>query len=200
MLDTQQHNCTQFNAINLLFFIQKRLILKKCLKKCVDNWYTQFNDILRENFGKTTIHLIPFGNSLRSDDGVGIYIINELRKKIRNKKNNYIKIHSMKFIMETIFNYMQKGDLIIVLDAVRANYPPGTILFERISSTKFGFFGTHNIPLKLILERQSLMDYSYLLGVVPYDLSIGEKLSTIVKSAADEIVDLLYRSIIRWSS
>ncbi|MEM2550468.1 MAG: hydrogenase maturation protease, partial [Nitrososphaerota archaeon] len=119
---------------------------------------------------------------------------------IRNKKNNYIKIHSMKFIMETIFNYMQKGDLIIVLDAVRANYPPGTILFERISSTKFGFFGTHNIPLKLILERQSLMDYSYLLGVVPYDLSIGEKLSTIVKSAADEIVDLLYRSIMRWSS
>jgi len=182
------------------FFIQKRLILKKCLKKYVDNWYTQFDNILRENFGKTTIHLIPFGNNLRSDDGVGIYIINELRKKIRNKKNNYIKIHSMKFIMETIFNYMKKGDLIIVLDAVRANYPPGTILFERISSTKFGFFGTHNIPLKLILERQSLMDYSYLLGVVPYDLSIGEKLSTIVKSAADEIVDLLYRSIIRWSS
>ncbi|MEM3491674.1 MAG: hydrogenase maturation protease [Nitrososphaerota archaeon] len=190
----------QFNAINLLFFIQKRLILKKCLKKYVDNWYTQFDNILRENFGKTTIHLIPFGNNLRSDDGVGIYIINELRKKLRNKKNNYIKIHSMKFIMETIFNYMQKSDLIIVLDAVRANYPPGTILFERISSTKFGFFGTHNIPLKLILERQSLMDYSYLLGVVPYDLSIGEKLSTIVKSAADEIVDLLYRSIIRWSS
>lgn len=164
------------------------------------NWYIQFNDVLSKNFGKTTIHLIPFGNSLRSDDGVGIYIINKLRKKIRNKRLNYIKIHSVKFTMESIFNNIKKGDLIIVLDAVRANYPPGTIVFESMTSTKFGFFGTHNIPLKIILERQSLMDYSYLLGVVPYDLNIGEKLSSVVKSSADKVIDLLYRLIVRWSS
>lgn len=164
------------------------------------NWYAQFSDVVSKNFGKTTIHFVPFGNNFRSDDGVGIYIINRLRKKLGNNRISCIKIHLVKLIIESIFNDVNRGDLVIVFDCVRANAPPGAILFERISSTKFGFFGTHNIPLKLILEHKSLMDNSYLLGIVPYDLSIGDKLSSIVKGAADEVVDLIYRSIIRWSS
>jgi hypothetical protein len=64
-----------------------------------------------------------------------------------------------------------------------------------LSTAKFGFFATHNIPLKVLLEYRLMLDNSYLLGVVPYDLSVGEGLSPFVKTVADYIVDELYRIV-----
>lgn len=166
----------------------------------MDVWLKDLNEILSKNHNNAYVHFIPFGNNFRSDDGVGIYIVNKLRKKLRNNKPSFIKIHTVKLNLESLFRNFSKDDLLIIFDAVQVNAPPGTVVFTGMPSAKFGFFGTHNIPLRLILEYQSILERSYLLGIVPHDLSIGEELSPVVRKAADEVVDLIYRSIIRWSS
>jgi hydrogenase maturation protease len=161
----------------------------------VDAWICEFSHLLSKNYGKCVVHLVPLGNSLKRDDGVGIYILNRLRKMLKNNHPSYIKIHAARLSVETIMQRIPSQDTVIFFDAVMTNYKPGTIIFTNLSTAKFGFFATHNIPLKVLLEYRLMLDNSYLLGVVPYDLSVGEGLSPFVKTVADYIVDELYRIV-----
>ncbi len=161
----------------------------------MDAWINQFNDVLSKNYGKRVVHLIPLGNSLKRDDGVGIYILNRLRKMLKDNLPSHVKIHAAKPNVETIIHRIPSQDTVIFFDAVMTNNQPGSIVFTSLSSAKYGFFATHNIPLKVLLEYRLMLDNSYLLGVVPYDLSVGEGLSPLIKTVADYIIDELYRIV-----
>jgi hydrogenase maturation protease len=161
----------------------------------VEAWIIEFNDVLSKNYGKRVVHFVPLGNSLKRDDGVGIYILSKLRKMLKNNLPSYVKIHAARPNVEAIIHRIPSRDIVIFFDAVMMNNHPGTIVFTSLSSAKYGFFATHNIPLKVLLEYRLMLDNSYLLGVVPYDLSVGEGLSPFIKTVADNIVDELYRMV-----
>jgi len=161
----------------------------------VETWINGFSDVLRKCFGKCVIHLVPFGNILKRDDAVGIYILSKLRKMLKNNAPQHVKIHEARLNVETILQRIPNRDIVIFFDAVKTNDSPGTVIFTKLSSAKYGFFATHNIPLKVLLDSKSMLENSYLLGVVPYDLSIGEGLSPLVKNVADNIVNNLYKII-----
>ncbi len=161
----------------------------------MESWINEFNDVLTKSYGKCVVHLVPFGNNLKRDDGVGIYILSKLRKMLKNNLSPHVKIHTITLNVETILRRISSRDVVIIFDAVKTNNQPGTVVFTNLSSTNYGFFATHNIPLKVLLEYKSMLDNSYLLGIVPYDLSVGEGLSPLIKTVADSIVDELYRMI-----
>ncbi|MBQ0732882.1 hydrogenase maturation protease [Aquimarina celericrescens] len=70
--------------------------------------------------------IMGFGNPVRSDDAVGIYVIEELRKKIGDK--NHITIFDMGTAAFEVLFGLKGHDKIILVDAViNSSEPVGTL-------------------------------------------------------------------------
>ncbi|MDW7987053.1 MAG: hydrogenase maturation protease [Nitrososphaerota archaeon] len=136
------------------------------------------------------LYMIGYGNTLRKDDGVGVYLVINLLKKI-SKKPEYIHIYQAPLNIEYVLKKISKESYIIICDAVKMNAEPGTVVFVEFKDLRHVFFDTHNVPLSIILEKRSLISNSYLLGIVPQSIEIGEDLTPIVKNSADKVVEVL---------
>ena len=141
----------------------------------------------RFNYFKNIL-LVGIGNVLRSDDGVGVYIANGIKKRppfdtliVEVSIENYIgKINKM------------ETDLLIFIDCVDLGKEPGYFSLMPIEKIKNYTWNTHNISLR---EVTKLFNTSvFILGVQPSSLDIGEEMSQPVQEAADRLIDLFNRS------
>ncbi len=139
-----------------------------------------------------SLQLAGVGNPIRSDDGVGLYIASKLRTSNTAKSIKGLKILPTNRNPELLFSRLdpRDGDLLI-FDAVECNQRPGTIVFAGLDDTKYGFFVTHNVPLRLIPQLRSIRSAVYILGIQPETLEIGEELSRTVKASADSVVETI---------
>ena len=85
----------------------------------------------------------------------------------------------------------------MVFDAVEASERPGRVVFRPMADTKYGFFGTHNIPLKLVPGLEQRLDDTYLVGVQPASLEVGSGLSAPVRESVAEIVEVVAEGVER---
>lgn len=151
-------------------------------------WFDYLKNVLKNCNGENPLHIFGYGNPLRRDDGVGLYIVSKLLKRVK-RIPSYISIHSTSSSIEKELEKLPKTSTIIIIDAAYIDISPGSIIFTKFEDVKYYSFDTHNVPLKIILEINSLLDNAYLLGVVPYDISVGEGLTVVVKNSADEIIE-----------
>jgi hydrogenase maturation protease len=77
---------------------------------------------------------------------------------------------------------------IVVFDAVEASREPGEIIFCKMAETKYGFFVTHNLPLKLIPGLSTREDDVYLVGIQPASIEVGEGLTDRVDRSVREVI------------
>lgn len=141
------------------------------------------------------LHLIGVGNPMRNDDGVGIQIITKLRKKCPHTREHFI-IHSPSDRAEsTISRINYEKDRVLIFDAVECNSAPGSILFTTLGDSRYGFFATHNIPLKSIPFVSSYPDRIFVLGIQTLNIQVGERLSRVVKESMEQTVDQLAKII-----
>jgi len=137
--------------------------------------------------------LVGMGNFLKSDDAVGLYIIESVKKAVSN--------HEMIFNVEDVIEaYVFKiaeleCDNVVVIDAVKANAETGSILFGRLED-EFeelgGTLSTHKLALKMsgrIFNEHNKI--TYLLGVVVDNTDFGAELSQAVRESADVIIKLI---------
>ena len=136
-----------------------------------------------------TVHLIGVGNPIRRDDGVGLEVVSKLRKVLGPTPTPRLRIHASSLNPERVMSRVaSKGDSLIVLDAVEANKKPGSIVCASLDDTKFGFFATHNIPLKLVPGVAGNLSRMHVIGIQPESVEIGEGLSDAVRMASDRLV------------
>ena len=138
-------------------------------------------EILKDN--KTLF--IGIGNVLKSDDGVGVYISNN----IKTRKN----ISSLT-VEVSIENYIGKinklnSDLLVLLDCMDFQQPPGYWNLIPVSGLTGHTTNTHNISLDKISELFNAP--TYILGIQPQNIHFGEHLSPEVKIAANNIIELI---------
>lgn len=152
-----------------------------------EEWVNHLREVLDNCSVNKPLHIIGYGNTLRQDDGVGIYIVFNLMGKI-SKKPKYVYIHPTSKNIEYILKKISKNSLIIICDAVKIDAEPGTVVFTEFKNLKYDFLDTHNISLSFILEKSSIIENSYLLGIVPQNVDIGEELTPIVKNSADKVI------------
>lgn len=125
------------------------------------------------------------GNVLKSDDGVGVYISNRIKEKANLKVltvevsiENYIgKINSL------------KPDILILIDCVDMNSPPGTSRLMKVDEILDLTFNTHNISLRRITEFFTAE--VFILGIQPAIVDFGEKISYLVAKEANKIIELI---------
>jgi len=154
--------------------------------------------MLREAVADThhLVHLMGVGNELRTDDAVGLEIISSLRSRLGSAPTPGIKIHAGSPMPERLLAKLASEEgRIIVFDAVEASGGPGEVVFRSMADTKYGFFGTHNIPLRLVPGLTARLGDVFIVGVQPASLEVGQGLTGKVRESVREIVGVVAEGV-----
>lgn len=141
-----------------------------------------------ESFG--SVYLAGIGNPIKRDDSAGLYIITQIRRKYRTARKSKMKIIPPSRRPELLFSgFGEDESRALLFDAVECNKPAGSIIFAPLSRMKYGFFATHDLPIRVVPSLQALRKRVFFLGIQPENTEIGNGLTPTVKSAADSIVE-----------
>jgi hydrogenase 3 maturation protease len=132
--------------------------------------------------------LLGVGNRLSGDDGAGPAVAESLESE------GGWRAIDCGTSLENVSGIVAREhpDLLVVVDAARMGEPPGTIRRLPIVGSDRMLASTHGLPLSFVLER--LGDAAgevFLIGIEPEDLSLGARMSVVVRSAVDDLVSIL---------
>jgi len=158
------------------------------------DWEASLGDAIASTDGPTA--LVGIGNILRGDDAVGLKIASKLRSNLGPAPAKGIRIHQAADAPEMLLSKLAaSGTRIIIFDAVDASADPGKIVCAKLGDTKYGFFATHNIPLKIVPGLAERLNDVLVVGVQPESLEVGEGLSDVVKRSAGRVVEAVTRAV-----
>ena len=158
-------------------------------------WRKSLRDTIADN--RHQVHLVGVGNELKSDDAAGLEIASSLRARLGASPAPGVKIHACTPMPERLLSKLASGEgRIVVFDAVEASAKPGEVVFRSMADTKYGFFGTHNIPLKLVPGLGERLGDCFLVGIQPASLEVGLGLSEPVRESLNEIVAVVAEGVV----
>ena len=150
----------------------------------------QLNDFLVD-FRKLII--LGVGNELKSDDGIGPFIINKLADE--NIENEDIILINAETVPENFTGKIRKENPshVIIIDACLMGCKPGEI--KIVDKNDFADIGisTHSMSLSYFvkyLERDNDLKVIFI-GIEPETMDWGEKPTEIVEKNAHEFIELL---------
>ena len=128
---------------------------------------------------------VGVGNLLKSDDGVGAVISNQIIERAG------IKALTVEVSIENYIGKIQSlaPDEMVIIDCMNLGAPPGTYRLLELDSLEDLTFNTHNISLGRLGDFFSWS--TFVLGIQPETLSLGQVLSPPVLHTATRIIDLI---------
>ncbi|MEM0118436.1 MAG: hydrogenase maturation protease [Conexivisphaerales archaeon] len=154
-----------------------------------DDIGSRWRDDLKAILRQRPCELVGIGNPIRRDDSAGLFVIRHLRKKYGKHPSEGVVIHDPITAPELVrLKLSYKNARVIVFDSAEMNMKPGSIMLANISDSRYGFFATHNIPLKLIPYFAEHPEKTWIVGIQPEDVSIGEGLSNTAMKSVKELV------------
>ena len=143
---------------------------------------------------KKTI-ILGIGNRLMKDDGVGIYIAEELMNSEENLDCEYILGESD---IDYSLSMLEGAEFVIILDAILSGGNPGDIevySLEKTDSHRFLGLSPHNMHLfQALYEQREKMEVC-LIGVEPFDISFQMGLSNELEKKWPEIVSKVKKTM-----
>jgi len=137
---------------------------------------------LEEILSNKNILFVGIGNALKSDDAIGIYIVNNI-KRTSQRDTLIVESGIEKFVGK--INSLDPKILILV-DCTDFNEEPGFIDFLPIERVQDFTINTHTISVKRISEFFKMK--TYLLGIQPENVKFGETISERVLSSAEILI------------
>ncbi len=139
---------------------------------------------------KHKVLFVGVGNLLKSDDGVGVYICQELSK---NPDLNCLIVESSleKFIGK--INQLNPEILVMIDCMFFPDRDPGYYDILSVKEITPYVLNTHNISLGSIRDFFDMP--IYILGIHPGNISFGENMSLTVKSSANKIIKQINQSL-----
>jgi len=140
------------------------------------------------------VMVLGLGNILLSDEGVGIKVVEELQR--RYDISDFVEIIDGGTMGMELLPYFDERSHILIVDAVRTDNKPGTIV--RIDDPP-AFFSTktspHQIGLADVLGAAAITDNLprniILFGIEPKEMSTGLDLSPEVAQNLSRLVDMV---------
>lgn len=134
--------------------------------------------------------VITVGNSLRSDDGVGTYIFDQIKKC----KENIIILNADNKPENIIDQVVQiKPQRVIIIDAADFGGRAGEIRLIRKNDIQNTSLSTHSFSLNIIariIEEDTGAEVLFF-GIQPRSVRLGEGLSKSVRKAAQKIISCM---------
>jgi len=158
------------------------------------DWRRSLREAIADN--RYLVHLVGVGNELKTDDAAGLEIASSLRARLGASPEPGVRIHAGTPMPERLLSKLASEEgRIFVFDAVEVSAEPGAVVFRSMADTKYGFFGTHNIPLKLVPGLKERLGDCFLVGVQPTSLEVGLGLSEPVRESVKEIVAVVAEGV-----
>ncbi len=143
---------------------------------------------------KTTA-IIGIGNTLMSDDGAGVRVLEQL-----NELPDHVAVVELATGGMSLLHHLEKYQKVIIVDAVDFDGKPGEIrIFEPddVTSVKTVGYSLHDLDilavLKLANKLGSLPDSVVIAAVQPASLEMKEGLSQPVKNALPSLAHQIYQ-------
>lgn len=145
--------------------------------------------------------VIGVGNVLLSDEGVGIHIVRQLKKRDISK---LVEIHEIGTSSFEFLNVIEGNSRVIIVDAVRMDEKPGTVkeidlVIEDDISLLPQFTSLHQLDLISTLKMaKGVIDLPkkiVLIGIEPASLDAGIELSKLVETAIPNAISEIIKSI-----
>jgi len=160
------------------------------------NFFNRLKKILY-NFTQDELVLFGIGNIFRHDDGFGIFVVEELKKK--NIPDVLLYSASDTSIDEVILDFCE-GDrkMLIFIDAGEILAPAGCLNLLTPSEIDNVNFKFHGVPLGLYTKLiENSGKFSWILACQPLLLSFTSDLhlSECVEKSAYKVIDFLYKLI-----
>ncbi|MEE4176361.1 MAG: hydrogenase maturation protease [Bacteroides sp.] len=124
------------------------------------------------------------GNVLRSDDGAGPIIA----QKLNNTENRIVIIPEAGIERYISAINREKPDLIVFFDCVNFGRHPG--YWELIPINKIVETTSHSHNISLHKLAEFFFAETWVVGIQPANIEVGEKLSPEVEKSAQEIISL----------
>ncbi len=136
--------------------------------------------------------IFGIGNTLKMDDGIGVYLVRELEKFIDKEK---VKIYEIGTETWRIFSIIEeeKCENILIVDAVSLNFIPGSVYVSRNPEIKDSFYISSHEKIYLSEISFAFFKNFYIFGVEPYETEWGIGLSEILSEKFEEILDKLVK-------
>jgi hydrogenase maturation protease len=151
-----------------------------------NQWEVELTDLLED--AGTPLHLVGVGNPLRRDDSVGLHIVSRLVTKLGRRPRRNLFVHPPASTPERLLSRVDcaKGR-VLIFDAVASGGQPGRVILASLDDSKFGYFATHNVPIRVLPGVAANPSNVYVAGIEPESLDVGEELSEAVLASANSI-------------
>lgn len=131
--------------------------------------------------------ILGIGNPLRSDDAAGSIIARKL------KRMGFESIDA-EFMPENYIGVIRrhKPEKIIIVDTCNMALPPGDVRTIPVDTICRGMITTHSMPLSTVIQiLQRITTNIMFIGIQPKTIEVGDTVSTAVKRAIDQVVQLI---------
>jgi hydrogenase maturation protease len=149
------------------------------------------------------IAVVGVGNILMADEGVGVKVLQELKRRDLEKEIDLVDAGTGFF---TIVSDLSSYDKVVIIDAVRGGKAPGTIYRFELSDIAMrgigdddGFLSVHDIGVPQALRMHSLVgslpDEIVLYGVEPLSIKLSLEVTPRLKPVVGRLADLVVEEI-----
>ena len=133
------------------------------------------------------IIVLGIGNRLMMDDGIGIYLVEELMKEESIQNIQYI-------IGESDIDYciqqIENATFVIIIDCAMTGRQPGDVTIHSLDNllvSRILDFSVHNLHLFQVLYQLRNQIKGYLIGIEPYEIAFNIELSDVIENKRNEI-------------
>lgn len=147
--------------------------------------------------------VLGVGNILLQDEGVGVRVVEQLQEAYAFPEE--VQVLDGGTMGLDLLYYLEEVDRLLVVDAVDARQPPGTVVRltdGQIPALLGRKISPHQIGLADLLSVAGLRDLTpretVLIGVQPASLETDLSLSPIVSAQLPSIVDMVIEELKRW--
>jgi len=153
----------------------------------------ELNMLLQEKLLKNQkTAILGVGSVLRSDDGVGMYLIEQLEKRI---KHDQLILLGGSTAPENFTGVIKEfaPDILLVVDAAQLGLPVGEIRVIDSDEIEGMTFSTHMLPLSIMFKYlQMEIDCEIIcIGIQPQNTDQGFNLCEEVQEAAEYLTEIL---------
>ena len=144
--------------------------------------------------------VLGIGNVLLRDEGVGIHALAELRRRFTFDED--VELLDGGTAGVELLRYLDGREHVIVIDAIAAGHPPGTVFRvegEDVPRTFHQRISPHQIGLSDVLATALITDAFpatiVMFGVEPQDLTTGLELTPVVDAGLDKLTDAIVEEL-----
>lgn len=155
-------------------------------------------DVNHSNMKKRPILVVGVGNSIQMDDGIGVHVIEEMKKNLLPEN---IELFDGGTAGYDLLGVIEGRKKIIVIDAVKGQHPPGTLYKFSPDDipAENNYDSLHQLgiieALKLAGLQNKAPDQTVIIGVEPEKIDWGLSLTSVVKDKIPRIINMVIDEI-----